>query len=309
MVYLKFYLGIDGGGTKTKVTIIDSTNTVVYENVGGPSSIDTVSAKQTLENIQHALEPFYQDYPDIIFESVFAGLGGIVFESDFIHVENLLKKLPGVRPETIVKARNDMENALYSGLCFKEGITLIAGTGMVAFGKDTHGTVHKSGGWGYKIGDEGSGYDLGFQALKHVIRALDSRCEMTDFGKEIAIHLNLDNATDIVPFMDRYSNDRTKIASLAPFVTQYANLGNPYAKKIVDIATSELAQAVEAVYKKLRLNRKILVVVGSVGNVSGYFKDQLYRKINQIDKEIEIIQPQIDPSLAAAIIALQNKTS
>jgi len=211
-----------------------------------------------------------------------------------------------VDQHTLLTARNDMESALYSGLCFDEGMTLICGTGMVAFGRDTHGNAHKSGGWGFKVGDEGSGYDLGFQAIKHMIRAFDGRLEKTDFAIDIAQNIKLKEAHDIVVFMDARSNDRTYIANLAPIVTKHADLGNRYAKRIIDQATSELALAVQGVYQQLTLIKKTLVIVGSLGNTSGYFKEKLHQKILEVDPKIEIIKPKVDPAYAAAIMAHLN---
>jgi len=302
----KYYLGIDGGGTKTKLIVMNDLEQVIYEAVGGPSSVDTVDEQTTLTNIQNALIPFFGQYKDAIFESIFAGIGGIVFESDSLKVVHLLRNLHGVETQTIIQARNDMENALFSGLCFDEGITLIAGTGMVAFGRDTFGNTHKCGGWGYKVGDEGSGYDLGLKAIKHVIRALDSRLVMTDFAKEITTQMGINIATDIVPWMNSNYTNRTVIADLAPVVTKHANLGNAFAQKIIDEATSELALAVQGVYHQLKFRNEKLVIVGSLGNSNGYFKDSLHQKIHQISQSMEITGPQIDPALAAAMMALKN---
>ena len=71
--------------------------------------------------------------------------------------------------------------------------------------------------------------------------------------------------------MDELYLNRTKVASLAPIVTKYANLNHPYALKIVEAATDELALSVKAVYHHLKLETATLVVVGSLGNVEGSF--------------------------------------
>jgi len=300
---MSYYLGIDGGGTKTKVAIMDEKEQIIYEGSSGPSSIDTVSSNDTLKSFSNALEPFFDNNPKATFRSVFCGLGGIVDEKDFNHVENLLKNLKGVHPSTHLRARNDMENALYSGLCFDEGISLICGTGMVAYGKDMFENTHKAGGWGFKEGDFGSGYDLGMRALRHVIKAFDGRLDKDDFSKEIAEQIELHKANDFVKIMnDRYL-DRTWIANLSPIVTKHANLGNIYAKNIVDLATDELVLAVKAVYNNLRLKEKVLVIVGSLGNSTGYFVNQLHKKIHEIDATIKIIKPIVDPAVAAAKMA------
>ncbi|MBE0701332.1 MAG: hypothetical protein IH571_06575 [Acholeplasmataceae bacterium] len=200
----RYFLGIDGGGTKTKVSIIDEKQTNLYMGIGGPSSIDTVNAKQTLQSIRDALADVTEKlgfFP--MFSAVYVGLGGIVTETDCHITEKLLRDLPGVTKETKITARNDMENALASGLCFKEGITLIAGTGMVAYGKDKQGNFQKCGGWGYKEGDAGSAYFLGYEALKAAVYATDGRLPATKFTDEVCEVTDMKNMYYIVSVVEK----------------------------------------------------------------------------------------------------------
>lgn len=298
---MTYYLGIDGGGTKTKVAVIDQEDNIIYIGTSGPSSIDTVSDAKTLEAIREALESFDTLHQDVVFSAVFAGLGGIVKEHDQDQVETLLKNLKGISRDTIVRARNDMENALYSGLCFDEGISLICGTGMVAFGKDTYGNTHKAGGWSYKEGDAGSAYDLGLQALKSMIRSYDGRYPKTAFAIDVAKAVGLHQPMDIVEIFNRL--DRTAIASLAPLVTRHADQKDAFALSIVEHATDELVLAIQAVDCNLTLRDKKLVIVGSLGNAEGIFKKRLHEKIKTKIKDIGIIAPQVDPAVAAAMMA------
>lgn len=296
---MEYYLGIDGGGTKTKIVIIDETEKVLYEHISGPSSIDTVPPETTYKHIKEALTPFSNNNPKVVFKSVFAGLGGIVFPEDERLVKALILKLPHVQQSTFIQAKNDMHNALYSSGQFDQAMTLICGTGMVAFGK--HGSKeHKAGGWGYYEGELGSSYHLGREAIRHCIRAYDHRVKKTDFAIEIAQTIGLKQATDIIRVSNQYHDQRTKTAALAPIVTKFANLDNPYAKDICDKAISELTLAIYAVYKTLKFDKVTLVIVGSLGNASGYFHDTLSRHIKCISQNINVIKPLLDPALGAA---------
>lgn len=299
---MKYFLGIDGGGTKTKIIIINELNEVLFENVSGPSSIDTVSIETTYENILTAVSPFLSKN-HIYFSGVFAGLGGIVFECDKLLVKETLQKLPCINNYTKITVENDMYNALYSGLLFDEGMCLICGTGMVAFGKDLKGNLHKAGGWGYKEGELGSGYHLGLEAIRYMIRCYDGRYSLDSFALELAENLKFTQASDIIPLMDTLHDNRTRVASLAPIVTKYANINHPHALKIVELATDELALAILSVYRKLSMKHNKIVIVGSLGNVDGVFKNKLHEKIKKIDSKIEILAPLVDPALAAAMYA------
>lgn len=305
---MAYFLGIDGGGTKTKLTIINEFDQIIYTNVSGPTSIDTVSNETTIKHINDGLIAFFADHPHAIFNSVFCGLGGIALDEHHLLVEHLLTSIQGVNHQTKLIARNDMENALYSGRCFDEGMTLICGTGMVAYGKDTFGNTHKSGGWGYKEGELGSSYHLGMMALRYVIRAFDGRYDKDEFAIATAKKIHMTKASDIVEIMNAHFTDRTWISQLAPFITTYANQNHFYARSVVDDATDELALAIASVYKKLKLNKKRIVIVGSLGNSGGYFGEQLHKKIKTIDKTIDIISPLIEPSYASAIMARRLST-
>lgn len=299
---MAYYLGIDGGGTKTKVIVIDQDEKIIHEGTSGPSSIDTVSRGETLLSFKLALRDFYKKFPDATFDAVFIGLGGIVSKEDCHYVEQIARNLTGVTEKTIVRARNDMENALYSGLLFNEGIALICGTGMVAFGKNREGMTHKAGGWGYREGDLGSSYDLGMRALRHVIKAFDGRENRTEFADDIAQTIGMHQTEDFFQIINEKYLDRTWIAGLAPLVTKYALLQDEVAVKIVHEATEELAIAVHAVKKTLNIEKPVLVIVGSLGHAKGY-QEILHKKIQNHIPEISIISPSVDPAVAAALMA------
>jgi glucosamine kinase len=302
VIYMNYYLGIDGGGTKTKVCLINENKEILYEATSGPSSIDTVTPDLTLRSFCSALSKIEEKlgfFPE--FDGVFAGVGGIVTKDHEEIVEALLTKLPGVNEKTKVQARNDMEIALASSLC-KEGIAIIVGTGMVAFGKKA-GRTHKSGGWGFKEGEIGSAYDLGMQAIQMMIRAYDNRIPKTAFTEEVYKRLGMERVTDFIQIMDQLWGKRTEIASLAPLVTKFADQNDPHCLKIIEKSTDEIALAVRGVYKTLEMNAPTLVVIGSLGNSEGRFRTMLHEKIHGIDAKINIIAPQVDPAYAAALLA------
>ena len=299
-----FYLGIDGGGTKTKSIVIDENNHIVYEGISGPSSVDTVSFETSYSNIEQSLVDFFKVFPTATFESAFIGLGGIVFEKQKETLKAFLKNLAGIVSKTHLYIENDMFNALFSSGSFDKGMSLICGTGMVAFGINEQGRTHKAAGWGYKEGEIGSGYSLGFSAIQYMIRAYDGRYKKDAFAKEIASQVNLKKATDIIYLLEEFHNNRTKVASLAPLVTKYANLNHPYALKIIDTATDEIALAVQAVFHELAFEHEVsLVIIGSLGLAPGVFHDKLIKKIKAISSFIHIKKAIYDPALGAALYA------
>lgn len=303
---MNVYIGIDGGGTGTKVSIINDKEEILYLEEGGRSSIDTVDLMESFNNINNILMKY--DFTNKKVISVFAGIGGVDSKEDKESLSKLLVNLKGVGTDTLISVDNDVKNALASGLIFEDGITIIAGTGMSVYGVKGNKS-HKAGGWGFKEGDAGSSFDLGFQALKIAIRSKDKRIVETEFTKEVSRVIGLVEPNDIIKITNDLHDNRTKVASYAPLVTKHANLKDPYALNIVDIATDELALAFKAVYNTLEFDEVTLVIVGSLGNADGIFKEMLHKKIKEIGNNITITKPKIDPAVAAALLALRMKGS
>ncbi|MCU0104104.1 hypothetical protein N7603_00320 [Acholeplasma vituli] len=199
-----------------------------------------------------------------------------------------------------------MENALASGLFEDEGIVLISGTGMVAYGKNKFSETHKAGGLGYKEGDLGSAYDLGLKAIQAASRALDNRYDMTPFTKEVIETLRFNISNDVIDFMEVNRENRTFIASLAPIVTKHGDLGDEYAKEICDSAVDELVLAVCAVQRRLQFEHPQLVIVGTLGNDTHYFRNTLFSKLMVSMPELEVFSPKLEPNLAACNLSLNN---
>ncbi len=299
---MTFYLGVDGGTSKTEITIINQHKDIIFETTTSPTALNAVDLNVLKTTLKIALKPFLDANQNCYFEAAFIALDGLNFLSEAIEVESILHRLTCFNDNSKLYVRHNMENALYSGRCFEEGIALIASTKMVAFGKDLFRT-HRCGGWGYKEGESGSSYALGLQAIRYAIRAYDGRYDMDEFAIAIGKAIGLNEAADIIEVMADFHDKRAKVASLAPIVTMYANDFNPYAMRIIDRATDELTLAVKGVYQHLKLKNKTLVVIGALGNSGGYFKDQLHAKILAIDPDFRIIKPLIKPSFAAALMA------
>ncbi len=299
---MEFFLGIDGGTLKTEITIINAHKDIIFECVTGPTALKSVDLQAIKSTIRIALKPFLDANQNCHFSGAFIGLDGLNFLAEAIEVESMLHTLPCFSEETKLYVRHNMENALYAGRCFEEGIALIVNTHAMAFGKDLFRT-HRTGGWGYYEGELGSSYALGMEAMQYVIRCYDGRYDIDEFAIDIAKAIGLNEASDIIQVMSDFYERHSKVASLAPIVTMHANNFNPYAMRIIDRATEELALIVKGVYRHLKLKNKTLVISGGLGSSGGYFKDQLEAKILAIDPDFRMIKPLLKQSQAAALMA------
>ena len=294
---MNYYLGIDGGGTKTKAIVIDENNKIIFTGLSEASALDSVGLDKSLKAINNALKALDKK---IKFKSVFIGIGGIQSDDDGLLYINHKLKIKGVDKNTAFYAKNDSYNALASSLVFDEGIALISGTGMNCFGVDKDGNYHFAGGLGYREGDLGSAYSLGFLGMKSLARAIDGRIEYTPYHKELAEKMNIKDSVDIKNFFVKAVNMRTEIAQLALITSKHALDGNIYAKEISELAASELVLCVKAVLSRINLTTKNLTIIGGLGSNPSYFRDCLIQGLKKLDKDLNILDAVVDPAEGAA---------
>ena len=295
MLDKKYYLGIDGGGSKTAFSIIDKNNEVVFKKVVGATALDTVSLEIIKERFNEGIEGF-----NGCVSGVFAGLGGIVNQSQIDKIKEIIRSLPVCNEKTKIEAGNDVINALYGGLGGQDGIILIAGTGSVCFGKNKD-IYARSGGYCYQEGDAGSGYDLGISALRYLARVLDGRCNESEFSKDL---VNATNCNSYEALANYFINaSRTQVASLSKIVTKHQE--NNYAKKIISNGVSEVLEMIRAVFNRLNFENETveLSVIGSLGNANTLYKTMLLEGLKEISSKIIFVEKRYDADYGSALKA------
>jgi len=299
---VSMYIGIDGGGTKTKVMLADENLEILFEAESGPSSIRTVAFDMSIHNIQQGIESCLEKHPGVAIEGVFAGLGDVTGEDDGRRVAERLREIKGLESASIT-VRNDVYNAHAGALEGEAGIALIIGTGSVAFGVDGHQKSHRAGGYSYKEGDLGSAYGLGSQALSVLGKALDGRVEKSPLIDTLVEHFAIRNFMDMVDMYDEYHTRRTDVARLAKYVTKHAGEGDENAVAIIETATDEMMLMIKAVDQALDLDKKQIGIIGSLGNADTYYRKRLIEKIHDYDKAYTVFEARRDPAYGACVLA------
>jgi len=293
-----YYLGLDGGGTKTLFTVIDENNNIVYESTCGGSSLDSGIPFDVI-SVMLAKELEKIPYP---ISSVFLGCGGMNTKDDH---EKVLKFLKGSVINKTCKfydCGSDVNNALYGALDMHDGIILIAGTGSVAFGKNGNKTF-RSGGYCFQEGDAGSAYNLGHKAMEYLARVLDKRLEPSKFSDDLIQATGVDNFEKCVSFFVNVS--RSDMAKLAKVVT--LNENNKYAREIIINGANETFEMVKAVYKELDFKGETLFsIIGSLGNASTLYKKWLLANLTQLTPNIKYIDMVNSAGFGSAMKAKYN---
>lgn len=291
----KYFLGIDGGGTKTAICLIDENMNIISSSVSGPSSYDTVTLETMKNNILNGINNLLYDGE---IASVFAGIGGIAKKEDSEIVKKMLSTIPCLN-KAIIEVDNDIVNAYYSALGNEDGIVVIIGTGSVAYGVHNNKS-HRCGGYCYQEGDAGSSYDLGRKALQYYAKVIDKRLPASSFSQAIANEINIHNFGDLAHYF--INATRTQIASLSKVVT--ANAHDENARKIIINGVTEILEMIDAVFKELKFSTAKISIIGSLGNADTLYKEILLKEIGK--RKLTYVPLKYEAYLGSSIKALIN---
>jgi N-acetylglucosamine kinase-like BadF-type ATPase len=254
-------VGIDAGGTKTVCHLADADGRLLAEARGAGANLQAAGAAEVERVLHELIETVMRQggapRPDVIA----LGMAGVDRPRDAETVHAILGRI-GHRARVVVV--NDALIALEAGVGDAAGIVLVAGTGSIAYGRDGSGRAARSGGWGYVLGDEGSGYWIGRQALRAVVRAADGRGEDTALTRRILAHYQVGRPQDLVREIYQGGTQPAAIAALAREVEAAAGEDDPVAQRILAIGAIELADSATSVAGRLGLTSCPIVLAGRV---------------------------------------------
>lgn len=270
-----FFLGVDGGGSKTLAIVVDAQGQERGRGQSGSSNYAAVGVQQAVAHLRAAAEEAAQAAGSSLpLKAAWLGLAGVDRPEDVALLSPLLEPLAEQ-----IHLTNDAELVL-SGLERSVGVALIAGTGSIALGRDADGNTTRAGGWGHILGDEGSGYEIGRLALQAASRAADGRGQATLLLNLIMNHWSLLKAEDMIGQVYK-DEDKAQIARLSSLVFIAAHTGDEAARQIVQHAARELALAALTVDKALRLpdDHMPLALGGGLLVHEAVFRMQVLRRI------------------------------
>jgi len=326
---MKYLLGVDGGGSETRAAVVTDTYEVVGRGAAGASNHYVVGAEQAASNCAQAAEDALVDarrlVPDITREAVVAwgfGLAGVRRESDAAAVRPYLNRVVGNYPWTLDTDAAAAHSGAFAG---GPGIILSAGTGAICLGIDEHGERFYADGWGPLLGDDGSGYWMGSEALRAVCRAADGRGQATRLTLPILSALNVANCDALVQFIYSDQCSRDQIARLSQVVLSMAEAGAQVAIAIRDRAVAHLGNTVAAAARAMLTRvqeragfaqpvpQEILIALrgglfdddflrASVGYIVGERMVELKRDFLPL-ASWRVVKPQLDAAGGAALLA------
>ena len=234
-------IGLDVGGSTTELLAHASefSDTVHLTGPGANPMHSTVSSAAAA--LAGVVEDALGQFPSGTLASLCAGIAGAGRLDDQDELTRLLRHHLEVDPSCPIRVVHDAEIALEAAFHDGSGIVVIVGTGSVVFARSRDGHTDRTGGWGYLLGDEGSGFALGQQGLRAVADAIDNGPD-TVLRSWLAERHSLSSRDRLI---HRVYQDDWPLQNAAPLVIEAAHAGDDVATRIVEDQTRQLADQVE----------------------------------------------------------------
>jgi glucosamine kinase len=244
-------MGLDIGGSKTQAIRAEE-GVVVAEALAGSANVSSVGTAEAGRQLDVILEQL--GTKGIC--AVCAGAAGVDTPASEARLRDLLaERLPGAR----IRVMHDSQLILAAAGVL-DGVALISGTGSVAWGR--RGGEHaRAGGWGYLLGDEGSGYWVAREAVRYTLARVDKDDPADRLGQQLAADCGLQFPEQLLDHF--YAQpDRRYWAGRARVVFELAQNGDPVSSAIIDAAGSALAELAAAVATRLGLPGPVVMAGG-----------------------------------------------
>jgi N-acetylglucosamine kinase-like BadF-type ATPase len=295
-------LGIDAGGTKTVCLLADSEGAIVSEGRGPGANLHT-AGELAVEKVLHAAMETAIGDRDITPAAICLGIAGVDREDEATAIRTIMRRI-GYQSRVLVV--NDALIGLVAGARDEPGIAINAGTGSIVYGRNAQLEAARAGGWGHMIGDEGSGYWIGREALAAVMRAFDGRGPETRLAGDILAHFNVDDESRLPRIVYDRELPRVSVAALGPIAQRAAEQGDAVALRILERAAEELVLAARSVATRLEMRGDTFTfyLAGGVFRVVPWLVDELQRRLMEVAPRAQVQTLDEEPALGAVWLAL-----
>ncbi len=295
-----YRLGVDGGGTTTRVVIVDEQLQIIGRGEAGASNLHSVGLHRATENLLVAIEAA-QKAAAIPPEQVVSwglGLAGACSAAEQAQWRHQLVAHAG---EAVLVIDEDAAAAQAGAFGGEAGAVCIAGTGANCFGINERGERARADGLGPLLGDRGSGYWIGEQALRAVCLAADGCGPGTALQAKVLAFLEIQTIDELVQLVYRDDWAKSRTAALFPLVVEAANESDRVALRILQQAGTELAQTTLSVLHSLAITR--VAVTGGVLSRDTPVRSAYEVALRRENDAIEIGEPRFDAAIGGALLA------
>ncbi|MHB8929381.1 MAG: N-acetylglucosamine kinase [Melioribacteraceae bacterium] len=305
---MSLFVGIDGGGSKTKCVLADDKLNILSRADGGPSNPLTVGVEQSASLLTNLIKELSLNFNLQEIDSAVIGLAGAGKKSESGGVRNAIIELLS-REKIILKNLeivSDAEIAIEGAFSGKAGAILIAGTGSIIFGKNRAGELIRTGGNGRILGDEGSGYSIGRKGLTAVAKQFDGRGKNTLLAEILNSEYGIKNRDDLI---EKVYNEKFDIAGLAKNVIAAAEMHDNICMKILNEEIKELIVHIKSLKKNLAEKKIKLCLSGGLLSSKNYYSKELKKKIEKTFGDVKLTKADYPPEIGATLLAIKKSTT
>ena len=297
-----FVLGIDAGATKTVCLLADEHGTTVSEG-RGPGANLHLAGELAVEKVLHEVMEAALGERAIAPAAICLGIAGVDREDEARTVRSIMRRI-GHKSRILVV--NDALVALVAGSRDRPGIVIIAGTGSIVYGRNARGEAARAGGWGHMIGDEGSGYWIGREALAAVMRAADDRGPATRLTDDILSFFGVADVSRLPRIVYDREVPRMSVAALGPIVQGAAAQGDLVAARILEHAANELLLGAGSVASALQMRGDAFsfLLAGGVFPAVPWLGTELSRRLPEVAPRCQVRVLEEEPAVGAVWLAL-----
>ncbi|MEM8711068.1 MAG: BadF/BadG/BcrA/BcrD ATPase family protein [Planctomycetota bacterium] len=270
-------VGIDGGGTSTRVLLVDADGATLGLGKSGSGNLHDVGEARLRAHIDDAWRRAWAQVnggagsePERL-GAAFCAMASVGTPGNRETIQRVVAEV-GVAALDDVEVDVDLAGALAGGLGGTPGIAIIAGTGSSCFGRDAAGSTFQSGGWGSLLDDVGGATWIGTQAMVAAVRAFDGRGPSTTLFDAVLAHFSLSHMRELLPKVDADGTTRAARAQLAKLVTEAHLGGDEVSRDILVRGADALAECAEAVAGKLAFSPDSPLEVVATGGLAENFE-------------------------------------
>ena len=296
------FLCIDAGGTKTTAVAADLNGGQIRTAQGAPGAISAIEVSGVNSLITELLKELdLYDSLDRLQAATF-GFSGVGRADVKEKVENEIEKI-GVNNFKLI---TDAELLYYSAFGESDGILLEAGTGAVIISGNNN-DLTQIGGWGFLLGDEGGGYQIGRDAIRNALAENDKNLSVSNLSIEIMKFYGVEKRGELIDVV--YSADSVQqiISSSAYKVCEMAKQGDTDAQTIVEDAATHLSAVLQTALVKYATDDLIKIAcAGSILSEDSPVLDLFIKKVDNIGYNFEFIDIPIEPAAAGVLYAVNS---
>lgn len=302
----KYFLGVDGGASKTASLLTDENGQALGAGIAGGSNHLRVGIDVATRNIERSVNTALVEAGIAIrqIEYTYCGIAGSDHPE---HHDRVVDALRVFFPRGNFIVDTDARIALTGAIGFGAGVVIISGTGSVAFGRDESGGEARAGGWGPTLGDEGSGYAIAREGLSAIVRAHDGRGKATRMTTLLCDQYGMCNPVDLPRFVYAATTHADDIARYGKLVIEAARENDAVARAILEDAGRELGECVLAVARNLGLTNSEFPVayVGGAFHAGELLLEPMRRTIRTESPGAKLVSPLHTPVEGAAQMAIR----